>query len=61
MVRMLTALAALLLLGAAGCTRTADPDAGPPSPQTTPWAAIVDRVFTWRPAHANSSDAEAAG
>jgi len=42
MLRMLTALAALLLLGAAGCARTADPDAPAPPSQTTSWAVIVD-------------------
>jgi len=41
MLRTLTALAALLL-GAAGCARTAAPDAPAPPPQTTSWAAIVD-------------------
>ena len=42
MLRMLTALAALLLLGAAGCARTADPDAPAPPSQTTSWTVIVD-------------------
>jgi hypothetical protein len=41
MLHTLTALAALLL-GAAGCARTAGPEAPPPQPQTTRWAAIVD-------------------
>ena len=42
MLRTLTALAALLLLGAAGCARTADPDAPAPPSQTTSWTVIVD-------------------
>jgi hypothetical protein len=41
MLRTLTALAALLL-AAAGCARTAGPEAPAPPPQTTRWAAIVD-------------------
>ena len=41
MLRTLTALAALLL-GAAGCARTAGPEAPTPPPQAPRWAAIVD-------------------